>query len=300
MPPLASRSIPLPSLRMQALEAGPSSGPLVILLHGFPELSESWREVLPRLAARGFRAVAPDLRGYGGTDRPKYGYDVDTLAADIYQLARHLQPGRPAHVVGHDWGGLIAYHLAALHPEVVDRLAVINAPHPSTAPRFLRPHQLLRSWYMFFFQVPFLPERLLTARGGTLVPKLIKRAMVDPSRVPDERLAPYAANFASREAARAALAYYRNLGRNALKAHDGRRFFRGLPRIAAPFLLIWAEEDVALSRDLTYGLEPWFEHPPVVRYLPNVGHFAPLEAPEQVAELLLEHLSGGSRVSASS
>ncbi len=300
MPPLASRSIPLPSLRMQALEAGPASGPLVILLHGFPELSESWREVLPRLAAQGFRAVAPDLRGYGGTDRPAYGYDVDTLAADIYQLIRHLQPGQPAHVVGHDWGGVIAYHLAAMHPEVVDRLVVINAPHPSTAPRFLMPQQALRSWYMLFFQLPFLPERLLTARGGALVPRLIKRALVNPSRVPDERLAPYAANFAHPEAARAALAYYRNLGRDALKARDGRRFFRGFPRIRAPFRLIWAEEDVALGRELTYGLEPHFEHPPDVRYLPNVGHFAPLEAPEQVADLLVEHLGAGRRVSASS
>jgi pimeloyl-ACP methyl ester carboxylesterase len=300
MPPLASRSIPLPSLRMQALEAGPATGPLVILLHGFPELSESWREVLPALAAQGFRAVAPDLRGYGGTDRPRYGYDVDTLAADIYQLIRHLQPGRPAHVVGHDWGGIIAYHLAALHPEVVDRLVVINAPHPSTAPRFLLPQQLLRSWYMFFFQVPLLPERLLSARAGALVPRLIKRALVDPSRVPDERLAPYAANFAHPEAARAALAYYRNMGRDAFKARDGQRFFKGLPKIRAPFLLIWAEEDVALGRELTYGLEPYFEHPPEVRYLPNVGHFAPLEAPEAVAGLLLEHLGAGGRVSASS
>lgn len=285
---------------MQALEAGPANGPLVLLLHGFPELSESWREVLPRLAARGYRALAPDLRGYGGTDRPKHGYDLDTLAGDIYQLARHLQPGRPAHVVGHDWGGVIAYHLAAMHPEVVDRLAVINAPHPATAPRFLRPQQLLRSWYTLFFQVPFLPERLLSARGGALVPWLIQKAMVDPSRVPEERLAPYAANFARPEAARAALAYYRGMGRSALRRREGRRFFRDYPRIQAPFLLLWAEEDMALGRELTYGLEPYFEHPPVVRYLPGVGHFAPLEAPEAVATLLLEHLDGGRRATASS
>jgi len=202
---ITSRSIPLPALRMQVLEAGPASGPLVLLLHGFPELSESWRDVLPRLGAEGFHAVAPDLRGYGGTDRPRSGYDIDTLAGDVVQLARYLQPGRPAHLVGHDWGGGIAYHVAAWHPDVVDRLAVVNCPHPSVmSKRVWWPPQLARSWYMFFFQLPLLPERLLSTRGGALVPWLIRRAMVDASRVSDERLAPYAAHFAHPDAARAA------------------------------------------------------------------------------------------------
>jgi len=176
---------------MQALEAGPSTGPLVLLLHGFPELSESWREVLPVLGAAGFHAVAPDLRGYGGTDRPASGYDMDTLARDIQQLAHHLQPGRPAHLVGHDWGGAIAYHVAAHHPDSVDRLAVVNCPPPSVmARRIWWPPQLVRSWYMFFFQLPLLPERLLSSNGGARVPQLIRRAMVDTSRATDERLAP--------------------------------------------------------------------------------------------------------------
>jgi epoxide hydrolase 4 len=291
MVPLASLSLPLPSLRMQALEAGPADGPVVLLLHGFPELSESWREVLPVLGAAGLRAVAPDLRGYGGTDKPRYGYDLDTLAADIYQLARHLQPGRPVHVVGHDWGGAIAYHLAARHPEIVDRLVVINAPHPAVmARRIWNPAQLARSWYMFFFLLPWLPERKLTEHGGANVPRLIRRALMDPSSVSDERLRPYAENFARPEAARAALAYYRKALRGGLTPWGLRKMMTGYPRIRAPFLLIWAEEDVALGRELTYDLEPFFEHPPQVRYLPGVGHFAPLEAPEQVSALLLEFL----------
>jgi pimeloyl-ACP methyl ester carboxylesterase len=293
MVPLASLSLSLPSLRMKALEAGPAQGPLVILLHGFPELSESWREVLPVLGAAGFRAVAPDLRGYGGTDRPKHGYDMGTLAADIYQLARHLQPGRPVHVVGHDWGGAIAYHLAAMHPEVVERLVVVNAPHPVVmARRIWKPAQLVRSWYMFFFQIPWLPERKLSENGGAAIPRLIRSALVDKSRVSEERLAPYAENFSHPEAARAAIAYYRNAIRGTLTPWSLWRMLRHYPRIRAPFLLIWAEEDVALGRELTYGLEPYFEHPPQVRYLPGVGHFAPLEAPERVAALVLEHLGG--------
>ncbi|QRK13717.1 alpha/beta fold hydrolase [Archangium violaceum] len=283
--------IPLPGLRVQALEAGPSDGPLVLLLHGFPELSESWREVLPRLAEAGFRAVAPDLRGYGGTDRPRKGYDTGTLANDVVQMARYLQPDRPVYLVGHDWGGAIAYHVAAHHPEVVDRLAIINAPHPLVMARELwKPGQLVRSWYMFFFQIPYLPERLLSARGGALVPRVLRGAMVDPSRVPPGRLAEYEANFSSREAARAAIDYYRQAFRRNLSPR-GLRESRNFPRIRAPFLLIWGEQDIALRKSLTKGLEPYFEQRPVVHYLPEEGHFVPLEAPEKVAALLLEHFS---------
>ncbi len=291
---ISPRLIPLPSgLRMQALEAGPVDGPLVLLLHGFPESSESWRDVLPQLAEAGFRAIAPDLRGYGGTDRPEDGYDLDTLANDVVELARYLQPGRPVHLVGHDWGGVIAYHVAAMHPEVVDRLAVVNAPHPAVMARGIwRPAQLLSSWYIFFFQLPFLPERLISARGGALVPRLIRRALVDPSRVPPGRLAEYEANFSTLDGARKALEYYRQSFRRTV---DPRRLreSKPYPRIRAPFLLIWGEQDAALRKQLTQGLEPYFEHEPAVHCLPEEGHFVPLEAPEKVAALLIEHFSAG-------
>ena len=293
MNPITPRSVSLPGLRMQVLEAGPADGPLVLLLHGFPELSESWREVLPRLAEAGFRAVAPDLRGYGGTERPAEGYDLDTLAGDVVQLARHLQPDRPVYLVGHDWGGVIAYHVAAMHPEVVERLAVVNAPHPERMAREIwKPGQLLRSWYIFFFQLPFLPELLLSARGGALVPRMLRQAMVDPSRVPPGKLAEYEANFSSREAARAAIDYYRVAFRRTV---DPRRLreSKPYPRIRAPFLLIWGEQDTALRKQLTQGLEPYFEHEPAVHCLPEEGHFVPLEAPEKVAALLIEHFSAG-------
>ena len=187
------------------------------------------------LGAAGFHAVAPDLRGYGGTDRPKHGYDLDTLAADIYQLARHLQPGRPAYVVGHDWGGAIAYHLAAHHPEVVDKLAVINCPHPAVmARRLWNPAQLARSWYMFFFQLPWLPERKLSQNDGAAVPRTIRRALVHKERVPLERLQPYADNFANPEAARAALAYYRSAIRGVMTPWGLRRMLSGYPASAHP------------------------------------------------------------------
>ncbi|WP_228530780.1 MULTISPECIES: alpha/beta fold hydrolase [Myxococcaceae] len=277
----------LPSLRVHVLEAGPARGPLVLLLHGFPELAESWREVMRRLADAGLRCVAPDLRGYGGTDIPADGYDLDTLADDALQLAALLRPGERVSVVGHDWGGAIAYQLGMHHPERLARLAVVNAPHPAVmARRVWRPDQLLRSSYMGLFQLPWLPERLLSAHGGWLVPRAIRAAMVHPERVPLERLAPYAQNFARPAAAHAALAYYRCAVRRAVLRKDT----GAPPPIRAPFRLVWAERDVALGRHLTRGLAPLFRGPFDVRYLPDVGHFAPLEAPEAVAALLQEHL----------
>lgn len=282
--------IPLPHIRLHALAAGPDDGPLVVLLHGFPEFSESWSEVLPALAEAGFRAVAPDLRGYGRSDKPRGGYDIDTLASDIGELIAQLSPSGRAHVVGHDWGGAIAYHLAATQPSRVHRLAVVNCPHPVVmAKRMWRPAQLRRSWYMFFFQTPVLPETALSFAGGAAVPRLILSTMNDRSRMPPERARLYAENFAQPGVARAALAYYREMMRSFIRPSAISRFFFSYPKIQAPFRLIWGENDVALGKELTEGLEPYFEHPPEVDYLPGVGHFSTIEAPDAVAESLLEH-----------
>src|SRR5579859_1348188 len=146
-------------VRFHYVAAG-ASGPLVILLHGFPEFWYSWREQLPALGER-FRVVAPDLRGYNLSGRPAQGYDLRTLCADIVGLIEAFDE-RDAMVVGHDWGGIIAWALAIREPERVRRLAILNAPHPVPMWRELRrPRQLRRSWYAVFFQLPWLPEWVL-------------------------------------------------------------------------------------------------------------------------------------------
>lgn len=283
--------VQLPGLRMHALAEGPEDGPLVLLLHGFPELSESWREVMPLLAAEGFRAVAPDLRGYGATDKPKDGYDIDTLAGDIAAMIRELSKSGRAHLVGHDWGGAIAYHVAAMHPDVVEKLAVVNCPHPSVmAKRIWSPRQLQRSWYMFLFQLPLLPEFALSRDGGELVPRMMASAMIDRAHFPRERGQKYAENFAQPGVARCALAYYRQMFRGFLSPKKRRALLDAYPRIKAPFRLIWGEEDVALRKELSVGYEPFFELPVHTDYLPGVGHFSNLEAPEKVAKHVLQHL----------
>src|SRR5262245_58570023 len=149
------------SVRLHYAEAG--EGPLVVLLHGFPEFWYSWRHQIKGLAAAGFRVIAPDLRGYNESDKPPgiASYRLELLTQDIVELIQHAGEKR-AHVVGHDWGGGIAWWLAMQNPQVVERLVILNAPHPVAFFRELRrPAQLLKSWYMFFFQLPWLPEVML-------------------------------------------------------------------------------------------------------------------------------------------
>ncbi len=289
---VATTSFDLPGLHMHALIDGPASGEPVVLLHGFPELSESWRDVLPILAAAGLRAVAPDLRGYGGTDKPASGYDIETLARDVVNLAREL--GGRIHLVGHDWGGGIAYEVAARYPQLVKTLTAVNAPHPrAMSARAFRSRQVLRSWYMFFFQLPVVPERMLSHGGGARIPMLLRKGAVDPKHFTDERLAPYAKAFATPALVKPPLAYYRSAVRGLVRPSYWRAS-RTYPRIEAPFRLIWGTEDRALGLELTRGLEPYFVGTPDVVYLPGVGHSAPLEAPEKVGPAIVEHVKRAS------
>src|SRR5262249_45148495 len=151
-------------VKLHYVEAG--DGPLIVLLHGFPEFWYGWRLQIAPLVAAGFRVVAPDTRGYHLSSKPEdfKAYDVDLLAADIRGLIGELG-AKSAMVVGHDWGGTIAWTTAMNHPEVVDRLAILNAAHPRKLQEGLRnPNQLRKSWYFFFFATPGLPEHVVHAR----------------------------------------------------------------------------------------------------------------------------------------
>jgi pimeloyl-ACP methyl ester carboxylesterase len=151
-------------VELHVVQSGPVDGPLVILLHGFPEFWYGWRKQIPALANAGFRVWAPDQRGYNTSSKPPRirDYRLDKLADDIAGLTE-ASGRRRAIVVGHDWGGAVAWWLAASYPELVERLVILNVPHPQVMQQMLRtdPRQLLRSWYMFFIQVPWLPETLM-------------------------------------------------------------------------------------------------------------------------------------------
>lgn len=252
------------------------SGPLVLLLHGFPQFSHAWRRQIPALSKR-FRVVAPDLRGYGGTEKPAGldAYRLDTLAADVAGLIEALGE-KSAMVVGHDWGGGLAWAAALLFPERISRLAVLNCPLPAVFLKNLRsnPRQLRRSWYMGLFQLPWLPERIFRGKAGSLI-----AGSPRPGTFTREDVEAYDRNF---QDPTPPLNYYR----------AALRRYRPLPqrKIAAPTLLIWGDKDPALGRELTEGMEPHFSGPLRVEHLPEASHWVNEEEPEKVNALLLEFL----------
>src|SRR3989454_9947260 len=238
------RDLEVNGVRLHCVVEG--KGPLVFFLHGLPETSRAWRKQIPELAKR-FKIVAPDLRGYGRSEKPKGidAYRTAVLADDIVGLIHAFEAER-AHVVGHDWGGGVAWTLATLHPEVVDRLAVLNCPHPAVMQRALRSNwaQIRKSWYIFAFQLPWLPEWALSRSGAKALKDSLRRS-AKPGTFSETDLDEYARAFAAPGAATAALNYYRAALRSRLPA----------AKIKAPTLLIWAEDDFALGMELTRGMD---------------------------------------------
>jgi epoxide hydrolase 4 len=270
-------------VRLHYVEVG--EGPLVVLLHGFPEFWWSWRKQLPALAAAGFRVVAVDLRGYAQSDKPPrwQDYRTELLAGDVAGLIAALGEER-AHVVGHDWGAVVAWSVAALHPERVERLAILNVPHPEVMLRTLQRSltQLRKSWYMFFFQLPWLPERLIRRGGRRALEKVYGDAK--PGAFTAEDYARYEEALMGPDGLRGPINYYRA----ALRQRPSRAKAQFLP-IAAPTLVIWGLEDRHLGAEMA---EPDRRLVPDVRVerLPGASHWVQHDEPDRVNALLVEHL----------
>jgi pimeloyl-ACP methyl ester carboxylesterase len=268
------------------VEAG--SGPLLVLLHGFPEFWYSWRHQISALARAGFRVLAPDLRGYNESDKPAgvESYRVERLASDVLGLIRHAGERRAA-VAGHDWGGGIAWHLAMQHPEAVNRLVILNSPHPAPFRRELRTlGQLLRSWYIFFFQLPGLPEWLFRAGNFALLERTLRREPVRRDAFLAEDIRLYKQALGRPGALTAAINYYRALFR-----HSG-RLLGQMRTIDVPTLLIWGEKDPYLGMRLTEGLQPWVPRLRVER-IADASHWVQCDAPERVNRLMIDFLQVG-------
>jgi pimeloyl-ACP methyl ester carboxylesterase/2-polyprenyl-6-methoxyphenol hydroxylase-like FAD-dependent oxidoreductase len=267
-------------VRLHYVESG--EGPLVVLLHGFPEFWYSWRHQLPALSAAGYRTVAVDLRGYNLSDKPRgvESYLLPTLARDIERLIRALG-SESASVVGHDWGALLAWELAMRHPEVVERLAILNLPHPERMKAGLRSaRQLLRSWYVGFFQIPVLSENYL--RWGDFA--FIRRALRagSPGSTPDD-IERYVMAIARPGALTAAVNHYRGLVRLAIREPN-----RSVP-IKAPVLIIWGEQDPYLGAELAEPDLRWVPNLRIER-VPDAGHWLQIDRPEIVNALLMDFL----------
>ncbi len=259
-------------------------GDLVVLLHGFPEFWYSWRYQIPALA-RYFKVVVPDLRGYNDSDKPAGGYDLDTLSTDIRGLISSLGYVK-AHIVGHDWGGMIAWRLAQKFPQVLNRLAVLNAPHPYRFWQELAGNldQLRRSWYIFAFQIPALPEWLIQQNLKDFVKNFFRGQAVRQGVFTAEDTQIYEAALEKPGVISAAMNYYRSsLSPQSWLHHWG----RSPEPVTVPTLILWSEEDSLLSQKLTEGMEPLINAPFQLKFVPHCGHWMQQEVPQTVNRELL-------------
>lgn len=277
-------------LRMRAAVAG--DGPLVLMLHGFPESWYSWRHQLRDLSSS-YLCVAPEMRGYGETDAPRgvRNYRIEALVGDVVDLIAHFGRER-AVVIGHDWGGAIAWAASLMHPEVIEQLIILNCPHPRQMQRHLRSNfrQMARSWYILFFQLPWIPEFVL--RAGDFAPLIsaMRRGAVRKEAFTDADLEQFRAALRHPYALSAALNYYRALLRGDL-IRTGSQDHWINRKVQVPTLVIWGEQDIALTKELTYGMEDLFEHHFEIKYVPDSGHWVQQEKPELVTHLIREFLS---------
>lgn len=271
-------------IRLHCVTQG--EGELVILLHGFPEFWYSWRHQIPVLA-RHFKVVVPDLRGYNDSDKPLSGYDLDTLSQDIKGLMKSLGYAK-AHVVGHDWGGAIAWHLAQKFPQSIQRLAILNAPHPQ---RFMQEmlsnlDQLRRSWYVLAFQVPSLPEWLIRSNLQNFLKNMLQDQAIRKGAFSRNDTEIYQAALEKPGALSSAIAHYRHL----LSPQNWSRHLGQHLPVTAPTLVLWGDEDKLLSHRFTEGLEKLVAAPFLVKRIPQCGHWIQQEVPQTVNRELLKFL----------
>ncbi len=282
MPDIEHLEVPANGLRLHVALAGPPQGPLVVLLHGFPEFWWAWRHQIGALAAAGWRVAAPDQRGYGTSDKPsgRSAYALDTLADDILALASALGHERFT-VVGHDWGGIVAWQLAARAPGRIERAAILNAPHPATLlPHALgHPGQLLKSAYVVFFQMPLVPEWTLGANGHAALARALTLSS-RPGTFAEADLARYREAWSQPGALTAMLNWYRAVAvsRPASQA-----------RIRMPVRIIWGDRDTALDRQLADEGAARCDHAEVF-HIAEATHWVQHEEAARVNALLLEFL----------
>lgn len=288
-------------MRLHYVEAG--TGPLVILLHGFPDFWLAWRRQIPALANAGFRVVAPDLRGFNLSDKPRGAseYSLGQVADDVVALIRHFG-GQRASIVGHDIGGAVAWAVARRSLDVVDRIVAINAP-PSHAFRAALRHvsQLRRSWYMLFFALPWLPERVLGARRAALIGRIHEQGAVRPGAFEEEEIDAYRDAASRPGALTGMLNYYRAMLQRAFgsslgaMAHAratvaGERTTLGRSgRMNRPALVLWGDDEPFLDPSIVEDAASWGDDVRVHR-VPRAGHWLMADAPTETNRALIQFL----------
>lgn len=267
-------------IRLHVIQAGPDAGPLAILLHGFPEFWYGWRHQIDSLAAKGYRVWVPDQRGYNQSDKPQgvADYSLDCLADDVVGLIDAAGAER-AFLAGHDWGTAAAWWVAARNPNRIARLAILNVPHPVVMQRHIwrSPRQMLRSWYIGFFQIPRLPEYLASWNNYQPIVRML-RASSHPGTFADDDLALYRKAWSAPGALTAMLNWYRAIVRKPPRHLAD-------PRIHVPTLILWGVKDIALGSELAPASLAMCDDGDLV-FFENATHWVQHEEPEQVNSLL--------------
>ena len=267
-------------LTFDVLDEGPADGDPVVLLHGFPERATAWRAVAPLLHASGLRTYAPDQRGYSPRARPfgRWHYRLGALADDVVALIDEI--GRPVHLVGHDWGAIVGWRVAAQRPDLVRTWTAVSVPHPMAFVRAaVTSTQGLKSWYMGLFQIPFLVELLARLFPGVFLSSM-KRAGMTAEEV---RLC--RAEILEYGALPGGLGWYRALPLIGSAAHD--------TNVSVPTTLVWSDEDVALGRRGTELTPRHVSGPYEFVELTGVSHWIPTQAPEALADAILARVVTG-------
>lgn len=278
-----SNYIQLDKVKLHYIEEG-SGDKVIFLLHGWPEFWYSWRFQIPALVEAGFRVFAPDLRGFNLSDKPKTleAYSLENVGKDIVQFIEKLDI-KKAHIVGHDWGGALAWHLGLHYPEKVEKLAVLNSPYPAIFYKHLRsnPSQLFKSWYMLFFQIPVLPEFLLKLNLSFFFKKALRDWAYNKAAFSDEVIDKFVEAYSQENAMKSSINYYRaGLRFSSAKKEKGRK-------IQSPTLLIWGENDKALGKDLTIGTENYINNTFELKFIPQCSHWVQQDAPDLVNKYLV-------------
>ncbi len=269
------------SIDLHAVAAGPPDGPVVILLHGFPEFWYSWHRQIEPLAAAGFRVIVPDQRGYNTSSKPRgaANYTLSELTSDVLAIADQLA-AQKFFLTGHDWGAAVAWSVALLHPQRVAKLAILNVPHPSVMRRYLKTNrrQLRRSWYMFFFQLPCFPEAAFSAFNF----RLGVRSLVGSSSrgtFSDEDLAQYRTAWSQPGALTAMINWYRAAFRHTSKFPD--------TTVHVPTRILWGERDAFLLTDMAHDSLRYCDSAELYTFA-NASHWLQHEEPARVTELLID------------
>ena len=271
-------------IRLRVVQAGPKSGIPVILLHGFPEFWYGWRKQIPALVNAGCRVIVPDQRGYNLSDKPKdkKDYDVFTLVDDVLGLIKALDYEK-VNLVGHDWGAVVAWTLAVTHPEKLHKLTVMNVPHPAVMQKFLRRdfEQMRRSWYVGFFQLPWLPEKIFTANNFRRLARAVQGSAKKNSYT-DADMEKYKEAWSQPDALTSMLNWYR-----AIVQHPPQ-----LPedvRVKVRTLMMWGMKDFALSHRMARPSMDYCDEGNLILF-PEATHWVHLDAADEVNHYLIDFL----------